>query len=222
MIRTADDRKEITMRIKNPFYDTPVTLTMPEINSAFEKVNQISNEVAEDTDNFVFRAIQKVGVNVDRDKLIQALQADRARYEEAYRRGFEDCMKRMHLGVKVLEDGPMVDSLGITKSTEELKNLIKQYPDYPIVVMAEDEANNGDYPWMVCNSIRFSVGEILDCEFLEYNDFIFTDRDRVREVLEDHFTEEDLTGLALQEAVENMIESLEPYWKNVIFIWAGN
>lgn len=211
------------MRIKNPFYETPVTLTMPEINSVFEKTNQIANEVAESTDNLVFRAIQKVGVTVDRDKLIQALQADRARYEEAYKRGWQACMNQKHFGInKLMEDGLMMDTLGITKSTEKLKELIKQYPDYPIAVLAEDEANNGDYPWMYCTSISFSVGEILDCDFLDYDDATFTDRDRVQEVVEEHFYDDGLEGEELDKAVKNMLESLEPYWKKAIFIWAGN
>ena len=115
-----------------------------------------------------------------------------------------------------------MDTLGITKSTEKLKELIKQYPDYPIVVLAEDEANNGDYPWMYCTSIAFSVGEILDCDFLDYDDATFTDRDRVQEVVEEHFYVDGLEGEELDKAVKNMLESLEPYWKNVIFIWAGN
>lgn len=210
------------MRIKNPYYDTPVILTMPEINSVFEKVNQISNEVAEDTDNFVFRAIQKVGVNVDRDKLIQALQADRARYEEAYRRGFEDCMKKMHFGKSTFKEEPMVDTLSITKNTDELKELIKQHPDYPICVLAGEEANNGDFYWMYCSDIRFSVGEILDCDFFDDDDTTFTDRDDLQEFLENQCYSDELTLEEIGQMVQDKMNELEPYWKKVIFICATN
>ena len=50
-----------------------------------------------------------------------------------------------------------LDRLYITKKTDELKKLIAEHPDYPIVVLAGDEANDGDYSWMYCSSISFEV-----------------------------------------------------------------
>lgn len=35
--------------------------------------------------------------------------------------------------------------LELTKSTEELKKLIAEHPDYPIVVLAGECANSGDF-----------------------------------------------------------------------------
>ena len=37
-----------------------------------------------------------------------------------------------------------LDHIKLSKSTEELKKLIAEHPDYPIVVLAGEEANNGD------------------------------------------------------------------------------
>lgn len=54
--------------------------------------------------------------------------------------------------------------LELTKSTEELKKLIAEHPDYPIVVLAGECANSGDFAWMYCASISFGIEEILDCE----------------------------------------------------------
>lgn len=52
--------------------------------------------------------------------------------------------------------------LELTKSTEELKKLIAEHPDYPIVVLAGECANSGDFAWMYCASISFGIEEILD------------------------------------------------------------
>ena len=116
----------------------------------------------------------------------------------------------------------MLDRLNITKNTDELKKLIAEYPDYPIVVLAGEEANGGDYSWMYCSSISFEVGEILDTDYFDYNDETITDRDRLEELVEDRLYDEGLEGDELDKAVKAKIEELEPYWINVICIWADN
>lgn len=45
--------------------------------------------IANETDNMVWNAITKVGIDIDRDKLIQALTADKKRYEDAYEAGYD-------------------------------------------------------------------------------------------------------------------------------------
>ena len=52
-----------------------------------------------------------------------------------------------------------------TKQTDELKKLIAEYPDYPIIVMVANEVVADDYyGWWYAPRLRFSIGEILDCE----------------------------------------------------------
>lgn len=110
----------------------------------------------------------------------------------------------------------------LTKQTDELKRLIEKYPDYPICVLAGEEANSGDYTWMFCADIRFDVGEILDTDYYGYNDEVFTDRDKLEEYIEDSLYSEHLEGDALDQAVKAKLAELEPYWKNVICIYATN
>jgi hypothetical protein len=51
------------------------------------------------------------------------------------------------------------------KQTDELKELIAKYPDYPIVVIVDSEVvADYDYGWWYAPEIRFGIGEILDCE----------------------------------------------------------
>ena len=76
------------MRIMNPFYDSPISIE--EMGPA-QIMEDIHRDAAGSIEKMTMAAVGKIGVHVDRDKLIQALQADRARYEEAYRRGWEDC-----------------------------------------------------------------------------------------------------------------------------------
>lgn len=113
----------------------------------------------------------------------------------------------------------------IIKKTNELKELLKKYPDYPICVLAGEDANRGGYYWMYCSDIRFSVGEILDCEdWLDFEDEIITDRGRLEEVIEDRLYDDykDSPDEIYDKAIKDKIRELEPYWKNVIAIYATN
>lgn len=112
-------------------------------------------------------------------------------------------------------------SLLVTQ-TDELKKLISEHPNYPICVLAGEEANGGDYNWMFCSDVRFEIGEILDTEYFGYNDEIFTDRDYLEEIIEDRLYDEDLRGEELDKAVKAKLEELEPYWTKVICIYATN
>ena len=115
-----------------------------------------------------------------------------------------------------------LERLNITKSTEELKKLIAEHPNYPIVVLAGEEANTGDYTWMYCTHISFAVGEFLDCEILDFDDETITDRDRLEEILEEQFYDEGLDNEELEKAVKEKAKELEPYWTDAIYIFATN
>lgn len=117
-----------------------------------------------------------------------------------------------------------IDHLKLTKNTDELKRLIAEHPDYPIVVLAGEEANVGDYSWMFCSDISFGIDEILDTDFYDHDDAVFTDRDRLEEYIEDMLydeynekPEEEYTA-----AIKAKMAELEPYWEKVIAIWASN
>lgn len=111
----------------------------------------------------------------------------------------------------------------LTKKSDELKKLILENPDLPIVVLAGEEANGGDYCWMFCSDISFSIEEILDCEFYDYNDAVFCDRDRLEERVEDLLYDEYWDKPEeYEKAIKDKLEELEPYWTKVIAIYATN
>ena len=113
----------------------------------------------------------------------------------------------------------------LTQNSDELKRLILEYPDLPIVVLAGQEAHNDSYyGWMYCSDISFAIDEILDYDFYDYDDTVFTDRDRLKERIEEDLYDEyqDKSDEEYDEAIKREIEKYEPYWKKVIAIYANN
>lgn len=112
----------------------------------------------------------------------------------------------------------------LSKKSDELKKLIIENPDLPIVVLAGEEANGGDYSWMFCSSISFGLDEILDCEYYDYGEYVFTDRERLEEVISDRLYEENPTmgEDEFDAAVAEKVKEFEPFWKKVIAIYATN
>lgn len=113
---------------------------------------------------------------------------------------------------------------GLTHQSNELRKLIMDNPDLPIVVLASDEANNGDWCWQYCYSVSCGIDEILDCDFVDNYDAVFNDRDYLEEYLYDILYDEYLNKSATEynEAVTRKMEELEPYWTKVIAIYASN
>ena len=121
--------------------------------------------------------------------------------------------------------------LNLTKGTDELKRLISEHPDYPIVVLAGEEANSGDYNWMFCSYVQFEVTEILDFECPYEDEVVCTDREefaeRFEEWLWDEMCDESEAGFdpkeeEFQARLKAELAKFEPYWKKVIAITASN
>ena len=112
----------------------------------------------------------------------------------------------------------------LSKDSDELKTLILENPELPIVVLAGEEANDGDPYWTFCSHISFRIEEILDCDYLDYNDCIFCDRTHLEEHIEDELYDEycNKSDEEYDEAIKNKLADLEPYWTKVIAISATN
>ena len=65
--------------MKHPEYDSPFELTM----------SDMITQIARDIDEMSWQAVQRVGINVDKDKLLIALRQDAERYREAYANGYD-------------------------------------------------------------------------------------------------------------------------------------
>ena len=109
--------------------------------------------------------------------------------------------------------------------TDELKKLIAEHPDYPIVVIVANEVVADDfYGWWYAPSLSFSIGEILDCEQEVNDEKVYTDRDDFEEdladILGDSGDYDETTDEEFDKIVQEELKKYEPYWKKVIQIRA--
>lgn len=118
----------------------------------------------------------------------------------------------------------MERTYSLTHNSDELKKLILENPDLPIVVLAGEEASSYDWYWTYCSSVSCHISEILDCDYYDYDDTVFTDRDRLEEKIGDDLCDEyyGKPDEEFEAAVNRKLAELEPYWKKVIAIYANN
>lgn len=111
---------------------------------------------------------------------------------------------------------------GLMQSGEQLRKLLLEYPDLPVIVFARDTGSDGNYDEMCCTNVSAEVGEFLDCQ-QEIRDECFTSRDHFRDEVYDFVDfNSDLEEDELEEAVEEVLEEYEPYWKSCIILTVGN
>lgn len=68
-------------------YKPPIEIMYGKMDSVIES---ICNQMEKKIDGDIYKAIMKVGINVDRDELLKALQYDRNQYEKGYADGKRD------------------------------------------------------------------------------------------------------------------------------------
>lgn len=64
-------------------YDCPIS----------EQIGHMKMLMADEHDDTVIRLVQEIGIEIDKESLVQAIHSDRKRYEEAYRKGYADCQE---------------------------------------------------------------------------------------------------------------------------------
>lgn len=125
---------------------------------------------------------------------------------------------------------------GIVMNNAEIRKLILENPDLPIVFQANDDANNGDYTYMFCTYVYAQIGEVLDCEQEIDEEVIFTDRESFEDAVYDKVMDEaedihysvyekiapELSELDIEDEVKRVMSEYEPYWKKCILITVGN
>lgn len=118
----------------------------------------------------------------------------------------------------------MDKTYSLTQKTDELRKLILENPELPIVVLAGEDASIDYWGWTYCSSISFGIDEILDCDYYDYDDVVFTDRERFEEKVSDDLYDDyrDKSEEEYDAAVKRELEKYEPYWTKVIAIYATN
>lgn len=72
------DEPRLELDGRYPDYDSP-------FRAIFEELPRAS---ADQIDNLFYQKVIKLGIDIDKDKLVAALKQDSERYKEAYRRGY--------------------------------------------------------------------------------------------------------------------------------------
>lgn len=113
----------------------------------------------------------------------------------------------------------------VTQS-DELKKLIIENPDLPLVAMVDYEVcADDDYRYWFAPSLTFKVGYILDCEQTVNEERIYDDEDEFGEDLENYLVDsgeyDNLSDDEFEKVVDEELKKYEPYWKKVIYIYAS-
>lgn len=115
---------------------------------------------------------------------------------------------------------------GLLHSADELKQLVVENPDLPILVFAGDYANNGDHPYMSCNHVSVEKGEFLDCEQQIDEGKCYTYRDDFEDdvytVLEGEERYDYLSVEEFDSVVKQKITEYDEFWKPCIILYVDH
>ena len=90
-------------------YESPIKIIIGKMQTQF--------------DDEIFRAVQNVGINVDREELLKALEYDRGQYDKGWEEGFHDGF--VHgLEIAIID---VENIIGRTKKAEKLCAVLKDY-----------------------------------------------------------------------------------------------
>ena len=72
-------------------------------NSPIEKIyGELQTQIVQEDENMVMKAIREVGINVDKEELIKALQYDRNQYTKGYEDGKNDVLDKIRAEIEGL------------------------------------------------------------------------------------------------------------------------
>ena len=80
----AGDHEE-KERNEPAMYDCPI--------KTFFETGPLIENIGNTMEGHIISAVQKIGIDVNKEELIKALNNDRSRYEEAYQKGWNDCVR---------------------------------------------------------------------------------------------------------------------------------
>lgn len=111
-------------------------------------------------------------------------------------------------------------------ANEKFRKILNEHPDLPIVFLANEDANMGDYSLMYCESVQVGIGEILNEETPYDRDTTFTDRVDFFEAIGDAICDQEeykaMTDKEFDEAIEKIAAQYDQYWVEVIEVVVGN
>ena len=85
---TREEFKKMRETSSKPL--TPIDIYNSPINV---QLGAFQTMVREEYDKKVLHAVAQIGIDIDKEGLVEAINADRKRYNAAYAQGWEDCKK---------------------------------------------------------------------------------------------------------------------------------
>lgn len=114
----------------------------------------------------------------------------------------------------------------LSKQTDELKQLILDNPDLPIVVLTETEVVADDsYGYWYGSNIKFNITEIIEYQGLYDNYFhVYEDREELEEKIANDLADDerycDLSDEQFDAMLKIKMKEYEPMWTKVIAIYS--
>ena len=109
---------------------------------------------------------------------------------------------------------------------KELKKLISENPDLPLMFFADDTGNDGAYSCVSCSVIRAHKGTILDCPSEVDSEIVFDDKryfeEELMEMLCEKYSQSNLSDEEFEKIFEEEKSKYDDKWKDYIVIYVGN
>lgn len=124
-----------------------------------------------------------------------------------------------------MENNTESKGLGCVFETDELRKMIIEHPELPIMVLAGEDSWNGEHGYTCCSKVYCTIEEVPDYDLLDGNDCIFTDREEFADFMDDKCCEEldeDMDENEYEKRLGYRIHNYDKYWKKVITITVDN
>ena len=115
---------------------------------------------------------------------------------------------------------------GLLHKTDQLRKLIMENPELPLLILAGENACSMAYSSMFCYEVRAYIGEFLDCDQDINDEIAYSDRDNFEDDLRIHYEDtdecENMSDEEFDKFIEKKLEEYDPYWKKCIILYADN
>lgn len=115
-------------------------------------------------------------------------------------------------------------STKLLHATDELRQLVIDNPELPLLVFSGEDVGGTDYSYTSCSYCSAQKGEFLDCWQTVDDECCFTSRDEFWEAMANRL-EDDSEGLTDKEfdaKVDAEVAEYDPYWMPCIILYVNN
>lgn len=111
-------------------------------------------------------------------------------------------------------------------TTDELRKLILENPELPIIVFAGQEACAYNWSYCSCSTVHAYIGEYFDYDEGHFAEKCILDKtdfeDELIQEYEDSPECENMSDDEWNEFIENKMAELDKYWKKCIVLYVDN